>query len=418
MTTARDPGVAARPPRGGAPDPAAATARAVRAFLFGNFVIGTGVLVVPGMLGQLASGLGVSVPTAGQLIGLAALVMSVGAPTLAALTSRVDRRRLLVAALVLYCAGHLGCALAAGYASLAAVRVLTVVGAAVFTPQAAATIGAIASPDRRAAGVTAIFLGWSIASVAGMPLAGVIAARFGWQGPFVAVALLSAAAAAWVARVVPAGIAVAPLSRASWRAVLGDRRSRIVLAVTLVSAAGQFTLLSYVAPALRELTGQSAGGIAVILALFGGFGIAGNAWIARRIGSLGPDRAVFRSLALMLAGLVAWALADAAPAFTWPALLASIATWGLGCFAANSAQQARLVALAPPLASASIALNTSSIYAGQALGAALGGALIRGFGLAPLATVGAVIMAAALWLSARAGSRAAAEAPVPRGAEG
>jgi predicted MFS family arabinose efflux permease len=173
-----------------------------------------------------------------------------------------------------------------------------------------------------------------------------------------------------------------------------------------------------VTPALADLTGQTADGIAMLLAVFGAFGIAGNAWISRRIGAVGPDRAVFRSLALMLAGLSAWAVARAAPALMWPALLASIALWGLGWFAANSAQQARLVALAPPLASASIALNTSSIYAGQALGAALGGALIRGFGLGPLAIVGAAIMAGALALSARVGTRVGAGAPVTRGAAG
>jgi predicted MFS family arabinose efflux permease len=398
--------------------PGAATTRAVRAFVFGNFVIGSGVLAVPGMLGQLAAGLRVSVPTAGQLIGLGALVMCVGAPLLAGLTSGIDRRRLLVASLGLYCAGHVGCALAPGYASLAALRVGTVVAAAVFTPQAAATIGAIAPPERRAAAVTSIFLGWSVASVAGMPMAGVIAARFGWQGSFLAVALLSAGAALWVARVVPAGVRVTALSLASWRSVLGDRRSRVVLAVTFASSASQFTLFSYVAPALRELTGQPATGVALLLALFGAFGIVGNAWISRRIGAIGPDRAVSRSLALMLAGLVAWALAGASPSLAWPALLAAIVLWGLGCFAANSAQQARLVALAPALASASIALNTSSLYAGQALGAGLGGALLRGLGLPPIAPVAAAIMGAALFLSAGVASRrepAAVAAAPPSG---
>ena len=50
--------------------------------------------------------------------------------------------------------------------------------------------------------------------------------------------------------------------------------------------------------------------------------------------------------------------------------------WALGCFSSNSAQQARLVAIAPALASASIALNTSAMYAGQAIGAASGGWMI------------------------------------------
>jgi predicted MFS family arabinose efflux permease len=379
----------------------AATARAVRAFVFGNFVVGSGVLAVPGMLSDLAAGLGVSVPAAGQLISLGAAVMCLGAPLLASLTSRLDRRRLLVGALALSAAGHAGCALAPGYASLAAVRVVAVVGAAIFTPQAAATIGALAPVERRAGAVTAIFLGWSVASVAGMPLAGLVAAGLGWRASFLLVALLSGGAALWVARVVPAGVAVAPLSLASWRGVVGDGRARTVLAVTLASAAAQFTLFSYVAPALRELTGSSATGVAPLLALFGAFGIAGNAWISRRIGALGPGCAVGRSLALMLAGLSAWSVAGAVPPLAWPALLAGIALWGLGCFAANSAQQARLVALSPALASASIALNTSSLYAGQALGAATGGALIHRYGLAPLAPVAGLLMAAALLLSIR-----------------
>jgi predicted MFS family arabinose efflux permease len=50
--------------------------------------------------------------------------------------------------------------------------------------------------------------------------------------------------------------------------------------------------------------------------------------------------------------------------------------WALGCFSSNSAQQARLVAIAPALAAASIALNSSAMYAGQAIGAASGGWLI------------------------------------------
>ena len=57
---------------------------AVRALLFGNFAIGTGVMIVPGMLGDLADGLGVSVATAGQLIALAAFVTCIGAPLAAA----------------------------------------------------------------------------------------------------------------------------------------------------------------------------------------------------------------------------------------------------------------------------------------------------------------------------------------------
>jgi len=64
--------------------PAAAKPAALPAvlwpLLFGNFVIGSGVMVVPGTLNEISSSLAVPVATAGQLISAAALLMCVGAP--------------------------------------------------------------------------------------------------------------------------------------------------------------------------------------------------------------------------------------------------------------------------------------------------------------------------------------------------
>ena len=65
------------------------------ALLFGNFVIGTGVMVVPGTLNDISDSLLVSVPVAGQLISAGALLMCLGAPLLAAVVAGWDRRRLL-----------------------------------------------------------------------------------------------------------------------------------------------------------------------------------------------------------------------------------------------------------------------------------------------------------------------------------
>jgi len=53
----------------------------------------------------------------------------------------------------------------------------------------------------------------------------------------------------------------------------------------------------------------------------------------------------------------------------------SVAVWGLGFASTNSMQQVRLVGAAPQLASASVSLNTSVLYVGQAIGSAIGGFL-------------------------------------------
>src|ERR1044071_9613613 len=81
-------------------------ARARWALLFGNFVIGTGVLAPAGLINEIGSAFAVDVATAGSLIGYGAAVLCIEAPLLAFATNRVDRRVLLTAALALYVIGH------------------------------------------------------------------------------------------------------------------------------------------------------------------------------------------------------------------------------------------------------------------------------------------------------------------------
>ena len=168
---------------------------AVAAAFFGNLVVGCGVLVVPGMLDLLARDLSVSVPVAGGLLSLAALVMCVGAPLMAALTSKFDRRKLLVGALVTLAVGHLACALAPDFETLFWLRPLSVLGAAVFTPQVAATLTMMVPAEQRATAVTSAFMGWSVASVLGMPVGNVLADLLSWRATFAAVAVLGLVAA-------------------------------------------------------------------------------------------------------------------------------------------------------------------------------------------------------------------------------
>jgi predicted MFS family arabinose efflux permease len=76
---------------------------------------------------------------------------------------------------------------------------------------------------------------------------------------------------------------------------------------------------------------------------------------------------------------------------------------GLGVFACNSSQQTRLAAIAPAAAPVSIALNSSAIYLGQALGPAAGGLLIAHVpgsdGYALLAAITVPLLVAAIGLS-------------------
>jgi predicted MFS family arabinose efflux permease len=339
--------------------------------LFGNFVIGTGVMVVPGTLNDIGSSLAVSVAVAGQLITAAAVMMCLGAPLLASVVAGWDRRRLLAWSMLWYAVfSGLG-ALAPDFGTLMVLRVLAVVSPAIFTPQAAACIGLLVTPAQRGRAITFVFLGWSVASVVGLPLGAWIGGTLGWRSAFTFVAFLSLVSAAWVWRSLPDGVRPPAFSRAAWGETLQSRALMLCVAVTLLYSAGQFVLFSYFAPYFKVHLQASATELSLLFACFGACGLVGNLLMSRHIDRIGAPRAVMWAVASMAVSLLLW------PLTTSLALAALICVpWGLGCFASNSAQQARLVGIAPLLASGSIALNSAAMYAGQALGAGGGGWLI------------------------------------------
>jgi MFS transporter, DHA1 family, inner membrane transport protein len=367
------------------------------------------------MLTSLASAFSVSIPVAGQLITAGSVVMGLGAPLAAAFTSHIDRRKLLVASTALFVVGHLVCAVLSDFTALMIVRSITVLAAAIITPQAAATIGLLVPAERRGAAIASIFVGWSLASVLAMPATNLIAVQFGWRAPFVIASVLSLLVMLWIARAVPKGLVVPRLSVQAWIDVARHPVLIPVLAVTLVSFAAQFSLFSFTVPMLEKAFGLSPILVAGFLTFYGIAGVAGNSLAVRWISKIGANRFVTFCLITITISLLFWALAfyalkvggqvfGFASLFVVPLGLALL-VWGAAGFACNSAQQGRLMAAAPELASASIALNTSCLYIGQAIGTPIGAFLIVQYGYAALPWVALVFMALAIGISLLASHR-------------
>lgn len=382
------------------PSPAEAAAplpAVVWPLLFGNFVIGTGVMVVPGTLNDISASFSVSIATAGHLISLAALLMAIGAPLCAAVVGAVDRRMLLTLSMVWYGLLHLASAAAPSFEALLPLRVISMVAPAIFTPQAAACVGLLVATAMRGRAITFIFVGWSVASVLGMPLAAYLGGTFGWRSAFALIGILSLVSAVWVWRAMPAGVRPPPLSMAAWTQVFRSRALMLCLAVTMLSSAGQFSLFSYFAPYFRETIAITPTQLSLLFMWFGAFGFLGNVYMSRHIDRLGTHRAVMIGL-----GVMAFSLAIFSLGTTLVLTALVVFPWAIGCFASNSAQQARLVAIAPALAAGSIALNSSAMYAGQAIGAASGGWVIARGGMHDLHWAGFAILLLAMAVSARA----------------
>jgi predicted MFS family arabinose efflux permease len=124
-------------------------------------------------------------------------------------------------------------------------------------------------------------------------------------------------------------------------------------------------------PLLAKLTHVGPDAVALVFAIYGVCGFIGIAIASRIVDSWGSYRTSVLCILLVLSGMVGWALS----AGVYPMMAGSVAVWGLGFASSNSMQQVRLVSAAPALASASVSLNTSVLYIGQAVGSAVGAVL-------------------------------------------
>jgi predicted MFS family arabinose efflux permease len=361
----------------------------------GNFAVGTGALIVPGMIGELATDLGTSPGGIGVVISAFALMVCVGGPFLAAWSSTVDRRKLLVTALVFSSLMHFLSGLAPNYTTFLLLRIGSAVGAAVFTAQAAATASLLVPNAERGKAIGMVILGYALAAVVGLPLGSYLSATIGWRFALALIGIVSLLSAWHVWRQIPRGLFIAPLNRSAWKSLFVNRLILLVLAVTAIQATAQFIFAPYITLVSQKFIGADSTTNTLLFALFGLASVLGNVVAARSMERVGPALIALVSLSAMCLALSLWPLSKGSHAITFGLVI----LWGVGCFAVNTAQQTKLVELASSLAPASIALNSSAMYLGQAIGAATGGFIFTQGGMDYLPSVAAVMMGIALLLA-------------------
>jgi MFS family permease len=106
----------------------------IPALLLGNFVIGTGAMMIAGMLNQLSAEFKLPPPQVAQLLSVFAIVCGVGAPLLAIGLATKGRRAVLTGSLLVYALCHALAVITQSFTVLLIVRAFTAIGAAIFTP--------------------------------------------------------------------------------------------------------------------------------------------------------------------------------------------------------------------------------------------------------------------------------------------
>lgn len=341
------------------------------ALMVGNIVTGTSVFAPAAMLGDLSSGLDVSISTAALLVTFGAVVLCLGSPLTAWLTGRIERRALLTGALAVMALTNAASAFAPDFTSLLVIRLIMLAIGALYTPQAAGTGAMIVPVEKRGSTIAYIFLGWSVAAAVGLPLITFVASRYGWRGAYGGIGALGCVSCVFLAWRLPGGLIGAPVDLKTWVALGRNPMIALLLLITTLQMSGQFVVFTFMGPLLSKLTQAGPDAIGLVFAFYGVFGFIGIVVATRIVDSWGAYKTSLLFTSLLLAGVTGWALS----AGIYSLMAGSVAIWGLGFASTNSMQQVRLVAAAPALAPASVSLNTSVLYVGQAIGSAIGGVL-------------------------------------------
>ncbi|MFC9536208.1 MFS transporter [Streptomyces sp. NPDC056975] len=359
------------------------------------FGIGTTEFATMGLLPQIAHGIGVSVPHAGNLVSAYALGVVVGAPVLTGIGARVPHKRLLLLLSGLFVVGNIASALAPSFGLLFAARFLAGLPHGALFGVGAVVASRLVAPERAARAVSKMFLGLTIANIIGVPASTALGQHLGWRSAYWAVAVIGIIALASLALFVPhqprgrqSGI------RHELRA-MGNKQVAIGLATAVVGFGGFFAVYSYLVPMLTNVTGISDSSTTLVLALYG-VGMTLGTVIAGPLTDRALRPTLYAGLALLAAALVTFYFTVHS---TVPALVTIAFIGAMGSLITTPVQMLLMAKAqnAPTMAAAS---NHSAFNLANAGGAWLGGlAISAGWGWTSPNLVGAALALAGLGLA-------------------
>ncbi|MDH6551728.1 DHA1 family inner membrane transport protein [Streptomyces sp. SAI-208] len=370
---------------------------ALLALAVGAFGLGTTEFVMMGLLPDVADDLGISIPTAGHLVSAYALGVVIGAPLLAAVTARMSRRKVLIGLMGLFVAGNALSALAPDEHLLLAARFLSGLPHGAFFGVGAVVATSMVAPERKARSVSLMFLGLTLANIAGVPVATLMGQHLGWRATFLGVSAIGLAAIASLALLIPHDHAHAPA--VGLRRELGALRSLpvwLALGTTVAGFGALFAAYSYITPMLTDAAGYADSSVTLLLALFGVGATAGNL-LGGRLADHSLRGTLFGGLTSLV---VVLALFPVLMSAQWSAAVA-VVLLGTAAFVTGSPLQLMVMEKAQAAPSLASSANQAAFNLANAGGAWIGGlALAAGLGATSPALTGAALAVLGLGVAA------------------
>lgn len=263
--------------------------KALLSLAIGGFGIGLTEFVIMGILPDVATAFGISIPVAGHFISAYALGVVVGAPTLTGFGSKFPSNKVLLGLMVWFTVFNTLSAFATGYNSFIILRFLSGLPHGAFFGIGAVVAGKLSKPGKEAQGIAIMFSGLTFANLLGVPLGTYLGKNFSWNVSFLLVGLVGVIAVLGVKFWMPL------LKNSSDKSFLEEfkifKRAELWLIVllTTIGTGGFFAWYSYIAPLITEVAHHTEDIVTYAMILAGLGMVIGNfvgAKLAEKFSSL------------------------------------------------------------------------------------------------------------------------------------
>ncbi|WP_256865610.1 MFS transporter [Paenibacillus sp. 32352] len=360
-----------------------------------SFLVGTSEYVISGVLDKISDSMAISITAAGQLVTIFSLVYGLCTPVTMALTSKLDRKNLLVGALGIFILANVMSFALPGFGLFIISRVIMALGAGVVVVTALDIAAKIAPAGKQASSIATVVMGFTASLIIGVPLGRMAAAEYGWRSVFGFIALAGLVAVFVLFYTIPRIKGDAPVPLTQQLALLKNKKVAVGLSITLFWLGGYSIAYTYISPYLLNVAGVNEGMLSGVLLAFGIASLIGSKTGGYSTDKWGVSSTLLGGMTVHVAALILLSLAIAVSANMF-VIAALLILWSFSAWSTGPTQQYNLVRIKPEYSGIMLGLNQSMLQLAMAAGAGIGAIAVEQVSLSSITWFGAIGVAIAI----------------------